>query len=355
MSVFPILDLVIGMIFIYFLLSIVCSSAVELWLTVRRTRARILENWLKAIFNLQALDAHGLPMIDEKGKPISVGKAIIDHCMVTALSPRGKSNSYLSDVNFTTALLDKISITNERSENLNFVLPPLGIKGYIEQIKKTEVISAELKRVFLMFAYEAEATKVSQGSFTSPSATANAIAQQMSGTSAQTQLGNEVEYFRDKLGNWYNLNQDRLTGTLKRKALPATIIVAIALTIGLNINSITIGKYFYHHKEELAEFAELASRGINVANLTGRPNIVLNPELPWGWGDDHNSTNRVFGWLVTTLAIIIGAPFWFDVLNKLVNLRTTGPKPSQDSSGRAQTVNTTSPLPLQMRNPKLDK
>lgn len=32
------------------------------------------------------------------------------------------------------------------------------------------------------------------------------------------------------------------------------------------------------------------------------------------------------GWVITALAISLGAPFWFDLLNKIVSLRGTGPK-----------------------------
>src|SRR5215218_9088524 len=110
MSGFPILDLVIGIIFIYFLLSIICSSAVELWLSVRRARAKLLEQWLRRIFDSQALDSQGVLKVDGKGKPVTVGQEIMDHCMVTGLTKRGKSGSYISAETFVSALLDKITI-----------------------------------------------------------------------------------------------------------------------------------------------------------------------------------------------------------------------------------------------------
>ena len=37
---------------------------------------------------------------------------------------------------------------------------------------------------------------------------------------------------------------------------------------------------------------------------------------------------KVIGWLITGLAVALGAPFWFDLLNKLVNLRGAGPRPA---------------------------
>ncbi len=40
----------------------------------------------------------------------------------------------------------------------------------------------------------------------------------------------------------------------------------------------------------------------------------------------------LLGWWITALAISLGAPFWFDMLNKVVQLRGTGPKPSDKNS-----------------------
>ena len=38
--------------------------------------------------------------------------------------------------------------------------------------------------------------------------------------------------------------------------------------------------------------------------------------------------SKITGLLATILAIMMGAPFWFDMLNKISNLRSTGAKPS---------------------------
>jgi hypothetical protein len=45
--------------------------------------------------------------------------------------------------------------------------------------------------------------------------------------------------------------------------------------------------------------------------------------------DSTNILLKLFGLLITAGATAQGAPFWFDVLKKFVNLRGTGPKPAQ--------------------------
>ncbi|MEO6674722.1 MAG: hypothetical protein ABIN93_14925, partial [Ginsengibacter sp.] len=101
MSSFPILDLVVGIIFIYFLLSIISSSAIELILTGLKARAVLLEEWLFQIFDKT--------ITQPDGTQLSLGQAIMDHCSVTVLSKAGRSTSYIDAKNFTSALLEKIT------------------------------------------------------------------------------------------------------------------------------------------------------------------------------------------------------------------------------------------------------
>jgi hypothetical protein len=62
--------------------------------------------------------------------------------------------------------------------------------------------------------------------------------------------------------------------------------------------------------------------------------------ITWGWGNgyivgtkdwkEQNSydlISKLFGILLTTVAASMGAPFWFDMLNKLINIRAVGKSP----------------------------
>jgi hypothetical protein len=48
-------------------------------------------------------------------------------------------------------------------------------------------------------------------------------------------------------------------------------------------------------------------------------------------------SNRFLGWLLTVAAISVGAPFWFDTLNRFVNIRGTGKPPDEKPAGDADT------------------
>ena len=41
------------------------------------------------------------------------------------------------------------------------------------------------------------------------------------------------------------------------------------------------------------------------------------------------ATFAILGWLITGLAVSLGAPFWFDMLKTFVNVRGAGQKPAE--------------------------
>ncbi len=373
MSSFPILDLVVGIIFVYFLLSIITSSAVELWFSILKTRARLLERWLKRIFDRQALNSSGAPMVDENGKAISVGEEIMNHCMVTGLSKKGQSTSYIDAKNFVSALLDKITLMQAVPNTNTVQFPPATLAAYITAIQNSTLISGELKRTILLYANEAAQAAALINNI--PANVTNGI----------TTIKSELDHFRDRLENWYDTNADRLTGTLKRtKVFPATFVLATIITISLNTDSIEISKYLYKNEDVSKQIANTAMnnyttyqervdtlrKAVPTSSLsdstqnesdTSLSRVLKSKEqlkqdiqtlqsldLPLGWSgtnvkdaksfwDYFSQWKHLVGWLATILAICMGAPFWFDVLGKVANIRGTGPKPS--SSSNADTKN----------------
>jgi hypothetical protein len=79
--------------------------------------------------------------------------------------------------------------------------------------------------------------------------------------------------------------------------------------------------------------AALAGAGDAAAQLAGLG-------LPLGWtagkisalADPLALVAKLFGLLVTALAVSLGAPFWFDTLQLFLNIRTAGPKPARSGS-----------------------
>ena len=133
MSGFPILDLVVGIIFVYFLLSIISSSAVEIVLTIVKARGKILEQWLTRIFDNK--------IKQKDGSEITLGQAIMDHCATTALAEKGKAPSYIDAKNFTAALLEQITYNEQDPKSI-----ATNINDVITALENTPLLSIEIKR-----------------------------------------------------------------------------------------------------------------------------------------------------------------------------------------------------------------
>ncbi len=356
MSGFPILDLVLGLIFIYFMLSIICSTAVEIVQSLGKYRARHLEEWLRKVFDQPAMDADGNfydhagntfshdrfgNLVDKIGrlhngsKMVILAEAIMDHSSTTGLSLKRKSSTYIDARNFVTALLDNISLdppgTQPKDPVTNPHNVPATVDDYIAKLNNTKVLSAELKRTFISYAYAVK---------------------------DNTPVGTQpIELFRKKIEEWYDSSNERLTGRFKRTfALPWTIVFAIVITLAGNIDSVAISKYLYVNKDVSKKLADdaagsLAKSEKMLNNVTDTVDVkllskqvenlnqVLSLGFPIGWKSNSSDDVTIkslkphfIGWLATIFAIMMGAPFWFDMLNKVANLRGNGTKPASSSA-----------------------
>ncbi|HVF82048.1 MAG TPA: hypothetical protein VM884_08950 [Flavisolibacter sp.] len=334
MSGFPILDLVVGIIFIFFLLSIISSSAVELILTGLNARSKILGQWLVKIFDKEITQSNGTK--------ISLGQSIMDHCATTVLTKPGTAPSYIDAKNFTSALIEKLTYDPENPKNI-----AKNVTDIIRSVEKSSALSTELQRAILSYAYEAKDTydKLSEKTIS------------------------EVEYFRAKVENWYDTSMNRLTGSFKKKyARPVTLFVATVTAITLNADSIAFAKYLYSNPEARAKLVaqaeetikdstyikalnQMRAANVDIATInqletnlsTGVQNIKtsnasLADAIPFGWKSKTNVPltfasvlSKITGLLATILAIFMGAPFWFDILNKIANMRGTGRKPASSA------------------------
>ncbi len=365
MSNFPILDLVVGMIFVYFLLGVITNAIIEIILTIFRARADILKQWLLKTFN------RDIASFDDKGNLITkpLGEAIMNHFGVAGLTTNNQSPSYIDAPNFVAALIDKIVYDPQNPGNVAQNLPTI-----IAFLTATKALHPDLQRTFLNYAYEAQTTY-----------------QQLT---EKTQ--SELEIFQRKLEDWYNTSTDRLSGDLKRKYTTwLTVVIGTILVISLNADSVVLAKYLYNNPETAAKVATTAYNTVNndsikavVAEMrktaSADSNIVTKQQtinsadtlqariksqteqikntqaalkgldLPLGSLTDNYTSfkndkgnaggwlvgkfilTHLVGWLLTIFAISVGAPFWFDLLGQLANLRGTGTKPTPKTSDSGQ-------------------
>jgi hypothetical protein len=184
---------------------------------------------------------------------------------------------------------------------------------------------------------------------------------------------------RQNVEKWFDDSMDRVSGVFKRYSQWLALIIGLFLALALNIDSIDLTLYLWREptvRQALAQNA--ANFELSQEELQANPEEALQDfrnqfvglSLPIGWGftrvpssafyDDQcqlfprdnqsfgipvvgsnlciaspNSNNqanlglKVLGILITALAARQGAPFWFDLLKRVVNLRGTGANPAE--------------------------
>lgn len=303
-----ILDLVIGIVFIFFLLSLVCSTLHEIFANLHHLRFRVLQNWV-----LRTFQHNGF------------GQQILDHAIIHGLTATGKP-SYIPSDKFAQAVLDLVHSQVHGDK-------PFDINSLRDALEKTFLLPPALKRFILQSIGEARG---------------------------------DVSRVRDDLGKWFDEAMERVGGFYKKKVQRIIMVVAIIVSVAFNADTIRIAKFLYNNPEASRLLADQAShvvadttllRQVNEAiqlksdTLKNESEVALkeiqanlqeikvlsakiyDTKLPLGWREDPwldmklGWLEKLAGLLLTAMAVSLGAPFWFEMLNKLVNLRNAGSKP----------------------------
>jgi hypothetical protein len=152
---------------------------------------------------------------------------------------------------------------------------------------------------------------------------------------------NDVAGLHDRLATWFDAAMDRLSGDYKRRAQWINLAIAGALVIALDVDAVALARQVY------ADPGVLQHMDVDKTN----PSLALmawSKTFPFGWhafwdGWAENGPvlailSTLLGWTATTVATLFGAPFWFDTLQRFVQIRGTGPEAGVDpTKPRAKT------------------
>jgi cell fate (sporulation/competence/biofilm development) regulator YlbF (YheA/YmcA/DUF963 family) len=169
-------------------------------------------------------------------------------------------------------------------------------------------------------------------------------------------LKEEMNQFKKEVETWFDRSMDRASGVYKRNAKGVAILIGISIAILTNTDTFHLLKRLSQDSAIRSAITQSASS--QQINYINDPNarmqiqkLLGDASVPIGWQNisqqldleplrtsQGNTANAVLrkiwkviamlcGWLLSGLAIAMGAPFWFDVLNKVINVRNAGPKP----------------------------
>lgn len=171
----------------------------------------------------------------------------------------------------------------------------------------------------------------------------------------------KMEAFNARIIEWYEQVMDRASGWYKKKIQRNLLLIGIGIAIAFNADTLTVYQHLVEAEASdpayltaLTSLAEevTANDEVNTENraaLYTRIDQVLRqleggPQadpLGIGWGGfDYRQLGllgwlwKLMGWLITAVAISLGAPFWFDLLKKVINIRSAGKVPQLISKVR---------------------
>lgn len=305
-----ILDVAIGVVLVYLLLSLACSSLNEFISGIFSFRSKNLE---MGIANL----------LSESGNS-NLADKIYSHPLIKGFTKPGKKPSYIPSRTFTLVLLDILTpagtdIANIKKDDL------------INTINKVDsnLITDDFKKALLTLINDA---------------------------------GDDIKKARENLENWFDDSMDRVSGWYKRKSQNIILGFAVLITFSLNVDTFEIVNSLRNDNTLRASIVAVAGETVssNEKSEPGSGSIettkaaqkikAINQELdslnlPIGWKDMKKGgwnlpigcsewIMKIIGLLITTFAVSLGAPFWFDILKKIISIRSTGIQPKRASESK---------------------
>ena len=154
--------------------------------------------------------------------------------------------------------------------------------------------------------------------------------------------------WQQEIADWFDRSMLRSSGVYKRNSIGFALVLGMIIAVTVNVNSIAIFKSLYADPALNQAISNTAIMQIKTCQEKGKDdalsclktadkqlNLAQLSRLPLGWkADVWTETNlsqwftTLLGWIISAIAIAQGAPFWFDLLNKVVNTRNAGEKTS---------------------------
>ncbi|MEG4488570.1 hypothetical protein [Microcoleus sp. D2_18a_B4] len=164
----------------------------------------------------------------------------------------------------------------------------------------------------------------------------------------------QLQRFQKEIEIWFDQSMERASGVYKRNARGVAILLGTAIAVAANADTIHIINRL-SKDSMLRSTVNLYAEQVVVNNAKTKSNNLTslkkvqedvdraldnNVPLPLGWSEQNRLKRdkqgnllwpavmeKLFGWILSGVAISMGAGFWFEALNKIINIRNAGKKP----------------------------
>ncbi len=356
MNLTVIIQVAIGIIFVWVLLAMI-TSAISDWISqLFKWRANLLEESIRNI------------LVDDK-----LAEQFYTHPLIKALHSAGgkRKPAEIPNRQFASVVFDmlikagtKESVVNENKGIYD------NLRASVEKLKKMEEKAPAKKSAQTQGFWQ----KI-MGFFSKPEKKIiEAVPKDLSSISVEVIPNNmsslavvldtlwidleksdeEMGQARKRLETWFDDAMNRLSGAYKRKAQISSLIIGIALALLLNADSLAIANKLWTEPLVREAVVAQADKFQLPANQQGQDpqaqaieyiNQLQGLSFPLGWTPDNvpakqikddkgvtkdnpDYLNQWFlkfgGILLSGLAAAQGAPFWFDIMRKLLNFHPGG-------------------------------
>ncbi len=283
-----VLEVAIGMALLYLLLAIFCTVSNEWLAGVLNTRANMLARGLK-----QMLDCQPAHVTAQNTNAVTMIEKFYSHPLITGLMDKGKHPSYVPARSFAGVVMDLV--TPEHPGSITFEQLESGIDALPE---------GDVKRTLLALIQNAN---------------------------------HDLDQAQKAIEGWFNDTMDRVSGWYKRRTQLWTFLLAALLTIGMNADTLQAARKLWVAptlRSTVVENAkgQAASPPASAQTVSDAQLAQLGQLVGWQAVADWSALawlERLLGWVLTICAVSLGAPFWFDTLNRIVNIRAAGKNPEE--------------------------
>jgi hypothetical protein len=306
-----ILEVAIGIIFIFLLVSMICSAIRE-----------GIESWVKS---RSAFLEHGIRELLHDRHAVGLARSLYTHPLVYGLYASEYRPRISTRRLNALALLDIAARgTGTRGVASGPGAPPLSLALARENVLNLE--NGAVQRVVL------GAIDLAHG---------------------------DMELAIANVSAWYDGAMDRVSGAYKRATQKLLLGIGLTVAVVLNVNIIAIAHHLFLDDVQRASLVARAEsvagdsaflRGDAQQQYARARGALDSLRLPIGWDDveltapwdtrvvrDASGSERtarelrlwgyvfepLVGWTLAALAAMLGAPFWFDLLNKVMVVRST--------------------------------
>ena len=316
----PMLDVIIGLVFVYLLLALICTTAMEMVVGLFDSRSANLflgiqnllgehpdHRWIRKFKQTVLLANKILPErfdVPVKGNVHPVADEFFDHPLIKSLREDHTNPSYIPPATFAAVIVDMYAPADGNGAK-DLTTFTQGVNNKLEN-------NPDLRKILLLLAGQ----------------------------------GGEVNDLKKRLEDWFNDGMTRASARYKYKTQFPLLCIATFFCFVINADTFRIASDLYQNpakREAVVNKIEsslplleqsLTKKDAQTKELAQKLQAdvaqLQQAGLSLGWKDSQdfqqNAFKGFFGIMLTALAATLGAPFWFDILVHSQNLWvTSGP------------------------------